>query len=81
MLSIILSAKKSSNDKDGFFTDFEDQAYFCTHSQSLYYGLIRLYLFSIPILPFSWSQFIQNYAQLVVVHNHNYYHLEHHQEF
>ena len=30
---------------------------------------------------FFWSQYIQNYDQLVVVHYHNYYSLKHHREF
>ena len=76
--------KKSLNNKDGFFTDLPARwgpGLFCTCSQLLFYGFVRLYLFSIPFLPFSWSQYIQNYAQLVVMHYHNYYHLQYHQEF
>ena len=84
MSSIILPGKKSLNNKDGFFTDLPARwgpGLFCTCSQLLFYGFVRLYLFSIPFLPFSWSQYIQNYAQLVVMHYHNYYHLQYHQEF
>ena len=84
MLSIILSVKKSLNDEDGFFTDLAARRgpdLFLYIFSAPIYGFVRLYLFSIPFLSFSWSQHIQNYSQLMVVRYHNYYHLEHQQEF
>ena len=71
--------------KDRFFTDLAASrgpgAYFCTDSQLLFYEFVCLYLFIIHFLSFSWSQYIRNYAQLVVVHYHKYYHLEYDQDF
>ena len=83
MLSIILSVKKFDSRRWVFhiLSSTWRTRLFRTHFQLLFYGFVRLYLFSIPFLPFSWSQHIQNYAQLVVVRYYNCHHLEHHQGF
>ena len=70
MFLIILSVKKSLNDEDGFFTDLAAHRgpglFLYTFSAPILWICLS-YLFSTPFLPFSWSWYIQNYAQLVVV--------------
>ena len=76
--------KKSLNDEDGFFTDLAARRgpglFLYTFSAPLLWICLSLFVFH-SIFTFFLESVYQNYAQLVLVHNHNYYHLEHHQDF